>query len=64
MEEVDEEREVDGGADRLTEKKRREKISTVGSSQDENQKGPFLFWNKDHRTYSLRSKRKTSKVRE
>lgn len=57
-------KEKDGGKNRLTERKRREKISRVGSSQNENQKGPFLFWNKDHRTYSLRNKRKIGKIRE
>lgn len=33
-------------------KGRREKIYRVGSSRNKNQRGSFLFWNKDHRTYS------------
>lgn len=42
-------------------KEEERKISAVGSSQNENQRGPFLFWNKDCRTHSLR---KVGKIRD
>lgn len=48
----------------LRERKRREKISCVGSSQNENHTGPFLFWSKDHRTYFIRSNGKMGKISE
>lgn len=45
-------------------KEEERKISAVGSSQNENQRGPFLFWNKDRRTHSLRNNRKVGKIRD
>lgn len=54
-----------GGGNRVEDKGRRDKICRVSSSQNENQRGSFLLWNKDHnRTYSLRNNRKMVKIRD